>query len=438
MEILYEDNHIIAVNKEVSDIVQGDKTGDEPLADKVKAYIKEKYNKPGAVFLGVVHRIDRPTSGVVLFARTSKALARLNEMIAKRQIIKTYWAIVKNRPAVKSGTLEHYLLRDTTMNKSIAYDGEVPGSQKATLSYKVAAKSGIYYYLEIDLQTGRHHQIRAQLAKIGCPIKGDVKYGFDRANSDGGINLHARKIEFIHPVTKNPVAIVAPPPKGAFWDDFVAESKKIINDSGESKKIVIFDFDGVIADSFDITFAANKIIYPGITVDEFRNYFNGNINDSKQNLEKDEAEKEDERFFAVYEPLLMKSVRVFPGMKDVIIKLSKDYKLIIISSVLTNAVHEFLEKNGLDSYFRDILGNDVHNSKIEKIRMIFAKYAVEPKNCVMVTDTLGDMIEAHRAGIGSIGVTWGCHEKERLLKGKPARIVDKPEEISDVVANYFK
>jgi 23S rRNA pseudouridine1911/1915/1917 synthase len=223
MEILFEDNHIIAVNKQVSDIVQGDKTGDEPLSDKVKVYLKEKYNKPGAVFLGVVHRIDRPVSGVVLFARTSKALARLNEMIKDRQIRKTYWAIVKNQPPADSGTLEHWLARDTVKNKSLAYEREMPGSQKATLSYKVAAKGDGCFYLEIDLQTGRHHQIRSQLSKIDCPIIGDLKYGFDRANSDGGINLHARSIEFIHPVKKEPVAIVAPPPKTLLWDGFVSK-----------------------------------------------------------------------------------------------------------------------------------------------------------------------------------------------------------------------
>jgi len=225
MEVLYEDNHIIAVNKQVSDIVQGDKTGDETLGDQVKLYIAKKYNKPGAVFLGVVHRIDRPVSGVVLFARTSKALSRLNELIKERQIKKTYWAIVQNRPPADSGIIEHYLVRDTARNKTTSYDREIPGSQNAVLSYRVAAKSGEYYYLEIDLQTGRHHQIRAQLAKIGCPIKGDLKYGFPDANADAGISLHARKIEFIHPVAKEPVVIVAPPPNDPLWDDFVTKSE---------------------------------------------------------------------------------------------------------------------------------------------------------------------------------------------------------------------
>jgi 23S rRNA pseudouridine1911/1915/1917 synthase len=176
--------------------------------------------------LGVAHRIDRPASGVVLFARTSKALARLNEMIKERQIRKTYWAIVKNQPATDSAILHHYLVRNTTQNKSYAHDQEIPDSQLAILSYKILAKSGNYYYLEIDLQTGRHHQIRAQLAKIGCPIKGDLKYGYDSANPDAGINLHARKLEFIHPVSKKPIAIIAPPPKDPLWDDFVSKSNR--------------------------------------------------------------------------------------------------------------------------------------------------------------------------------------------------------------------
>jgi len=225
MEVLYEDNHIVAANKRVSEIVQGDKTGDEPLSDKVKTYLKEKYNKPGAVFLGVVHRIDRPVSGVVLFARTSKALARLNEMIKNHQIKKTYWAIVKNRPPANSGKLEHYLVRDAEQNKSFAHDREVPGSQLATLSYQVIGNGNGYWYLKIDLQTGRHHQIRSQLAKIGCPIVGDVKYGSDSANADGGIDLHARSLEFTHPVAKTPVNIIAPPPEDQVWGGFLFKSK---------------------------------------------------------------------------------------------------------------------------------------------------------------------------------------------------------------------
>ncbi len=220
MKILYEDNHIIAVNKRAGEIVQGDKTGDETLADRVKAYLKEKYRKPGNVFLGVVHRIDRPVSGAVLFARTSKALARLDEMIRERQIRKTYWAIVKARPATDFATLTHYLARNEAQNKSVAHNAQVLGAQEAMLSYKIIAESNGYFLLEIDLQTGRHHQIRVQLAKIGCPIVGDVKYGFERPDKDGGIHLHSRRIEFIHPVAKTPVTVMAPLPKDPLWADF--------------------------------------------------------------------------------------------------------------------------------------------------------------------------------------------------------------------------
>lgn len=222
MEILYEDNHIIAVNKRVSDIVQGDKTGDEPLSEKVKAYIKKKYNKPGDVFLGVTHRLDRPVSGVVLFARTSKALTRLNKMFLEKDIEKKYWAIVKEKPEKDSDTITHYVVRNPKKNKSFAYDNEVKDSKKASLSYKLIASSDNYHLLEVDLHTGRHHQIRCQLAKIGCPIKGDLKYGFARSNPDGGISLHARKISFIHPVKKEPVEIVAQTPNDALWDYFVS------------------------------------------------------------------------------------------------------------------------------------------------------------------------------------------------------------------------
>lgn len=222
MEILYEDNHIIAVNKRISDIVQGDKTGDEPLSEKVKQYIKNKYNKPGAVFLGVTHRLDRPVSGVLLFARTSKALSRLNEMFLKKDIQKSYWAIVKNKPLKESDTIEHYIVRDQKKNKSFAYDKEVKNSKLASLSYKLIASADNYYLLEVDLHTGRHHQIRCQLAKIGCPVKGDLKYGFPRSNPDGGISLHSRKINFIHPVKKERVEIIAPPPKDSLWDYFVS------------------------------------------------------------------------------------------------------------------------------------------------------------------------------------------------------------------------
>ena len=222
MEILFEDNHIIAVNKKSSDIVQGDKTGDEPLSEKVKTYIKKKYDKPGAVYLGVTHRLDRPVSGAIMFARTSKALTRLNEMFLKKEVKKTYWAIVKNKPKKDSDTLEHYIVRDQKKNKSFAYDKEVKNSKLASLSYKLIASADNYYLLEVDLHTGRHHQIRCQLAKIGCPVKGDLKYGFPRSNPDGGISLHSRKIEFIHPVKKENVEIIASPPKDSLWDYFLS------------------------------------------------------------------------------------------------------------------------------------------------------------------------------------------------------------------------
>jgi 23S rRNA pseudouridine1911/1915/1917 synthase len=223
MEILFEDNHIIAVNKKTSDIVQGDKTGDEPLSEKVKSYIKKKYEKPGAVYLGVTHRLDRPVSGAILFARTSKALTRLNEMFLKKEIQKTYWAIVKNMPQNESDTLNHYIVRDQKKNKSFAFDKEAKNSKLASLSYKLIATAENYYLLEVDLHTGRHHQIRCQLAKIGCPIKGDLKYGFPRSNPDGGISLHARKIKFFHPVKKEQVEIIAiPPPNDSLWKYFLS------------------------------------------------------------------------------------------------------------------------------------------------------------------------------------------------------------------------
>lgn len=222
MDILYEDNHIIAVNKKISDIVQGDKTGDEPLSEKVKSYIKKKYEKPGAVFLGVTHRLDRPVSGALLFARTSKALSRLNKMFSDNEIKKTYWAIVKEKPPKESDTIKHYIERNQKKNKSFAYDTETKNSKLASLSYKLIASADNYYLLEVDLHTGRHHQIRCQLAKIGCPIKGDLKYGFPRSNPDGGISLHARKIEFTHPVKKEKIYIIANPPKDSLWDYFVS------------------------------------------------------------------------------------------------------------------------------------------------------------------------------------------------------------------------
>jgi 23S rRNA pseudouridine1911/1915/1917 synthase len=219
-EILYEDNHIIAVNKKSSDLSQGDKTEDVSLDTEVKQYIKEKYKKPGDVFLGVVHRLDRPVSGVLLFARTSKALARLNEMFREKEVKKIYWAIVKDRPPSEEGRIKHFLKKNEKQNKSYAYDTEVKGSKEATLAYKLLARADKYYLLEIELHSGRHHQIRAQLAKVGCAIKGDLKYGFPRSNQNGSISLLSRKIEFIHPVTKENVTIVAPMPKGDIWTVF--------------------------------------------------------------------------------------------------------------------------------------------------------------------------------------------------------------------------
>ena len=217
LQILFEDNHIIAVNKRVGDIVQGDKTGDKPLSEIVKEYIKEKYNKPGEVFLGVVHRLDRPTTGIVIFARTTKALTRLNELFSNRETQKTYWAVVKNRPSKNEDNLIHYLKRNEKNNTSKAHLKEVPDSKKASLDYKIIKELDNYFVLEIHLHTGRHHQIRAQLAAIGSPIKGDLKYGFDRSNTDGGIHLHARKLVFIHPVTKENVELIAPTPSDAIW-----------------------------------------------------------------------------------------------------------------------------------------------------------------------------------------------------------------------------
>ena len=219
MTVLYEDNHIIAVNKSSSEIVQGDKTGDQPLSETIKLYLKEKYNKPGEVFLGVTHRLDRPVSGVVLFAKTSKALTRLNEMFRNQEVKKTYWAIVKERPEQPEGRLEHYLVRNEKQNKSVAYEKERSDAKKAALSYKLIAHSDTYYLLEVQLETGRHHQIRCQLAKMGCPIKGDLKYGFPRSNPNGGISLHARSVEFIHPVSKLPISLTAPVPvDDKLWD----------------------------------------------------------------------------------------------------------------------------------------------------------------------------------------------------------------------------
>jgi 23S rRNA pseudouridine1911/1915/1917 synthase len=220
--ILYEDNHLIIVNKLPSEIVQGDKTGDEPLSESLKKFLKEKYNKPGNVFVGVVHRLDRPVSGAVIFAKTSKALTRLNNMVKERSIKKTYWAIVKEPPPDESGTLKHFLVRNPKKNKSFAYKKTVDNSKEAVLDYKMIAASKDFFLLEVDLITGRHHQIRAQLSAIGCPIKGDLKYGFPRSNPDGSISLHARRIEFTHPVKKEPLIITTPPPHDVLWDYFVS------------------------------------------------------------------------------------------------------------------------------------------------------------------------------------------------------------------------
>ena len=221
MQVLYEDNHIIAVSKTCHEIVQGDKTGDTPLSDIVKAYIKEKYQKPGEVFLGVTHRLDRPTTGVVLFARTSKALTRLNTMFqSHEQIRKTYWAIVEKNDRLSGSEtirLEHYLWRNEKQNKSFVVKPGTKDAKRAVLSYRAIAQSDRYTLLEINLETGRHHQIRCQLSAIGLPIKGDLKYGAKRSNPDGGISLHARKIEFVHPVSKQEISIMAPVPDDTLW-----------------------------------------------------------------------------------------------------------------------------------------------------------------------------------------------------------------------------
>ena len=220
MTVVYEDNHIVVVNKTSSEIVQGDKTGDTPLSEMVKQYLKEKYNKPGNVFIGVTHRLDRPVSGLVVFAKTSKALPRLNEMFRNGEVKKTYWAIVKECPKETEGELVHYLVRNEKQNKSYAYDKEVKNSKKAVLHYKLIGHSQNYYLLEVDLKTGMHHQIRCQLAKMGCPIKGDLKYGSPRSNPDGSICLHARTVQFVHPVSKEMIRLTAPVPEGNLWNGF--------------------------------------------------------------------------------------------------------------------------------------------------------------------------------------------------------------------------
>lgn len=219
MEVVYEDNHIIIVNKRSGEIVQGDKTGDKPLSDIVKEYIKEKYQKPGNVFLGVVHRLDRPVSGLVVFAKTSKALSRLNDMFRSGDVHKTYWAIVKKHDIAPEGTLTDWLTRNERQNKSYAHAHEVAGAKKAVLKYSVRAVADNYMLLEVTLLTGRHHQIRCQLAHMGCPIKGDLKYGAPRSNPDGSISLHSRRVEFIHPVSKEPICVEAAVPNDRLWQD---------------------------------------------------------------------------------------------------------------------------------------------------------------------------------------------------------------------------
>jgi 23S rRNA pseudouridine1911/1915/1917 synthase len=218
LQVLFEDNHLIIVNKRVGDIVQGDKTGDTPLSDVVKSYLKEKYNKPGEVFLGVVHRLDRPTTGIVVFAKTSKALTRINDLFKNRETQKSYWAIVKNKPKNNSDTLVHYLKKNPKTNTSKAYLKEISESKKASLDYKIIKELNNFFVLEINLHTGRHHQIRAQLAAIDAPIRGDLKYGFDRSNPDGGISLHARQLSFIHPVKKEVILVTAPLPDELIWN----------------------------------------------------------------------------------------------------------------------------------------------------------------------------------------------------------------------------
>ena len=227
MQVVYEDNHIIIVSKQSGEIVQGDKTGDTPLSDIVKQYIKEKYQKPGEVFLGVVHRLDRPVAGLVVFARTSKALSRLNKMFAEGEVHKTYWAIVKNLPEGQGegNLLTHYLVRNEKQNKSYAYDREVPHSKKAQLRYRIIGKGDHYDLLEIELLTDRHHQIRCQLAKIGCPIRGDLKYGAPRSNPDGSISLLSRRVEFIHPVSKQRIVVEAPVPADNLWQALASNSR---------------------------------------------------------------------------------------------------------------------------------------------------------------------------------------------------------------------
>jgi 23S rRNA pseudouridine1911/1915/1917 synthase len=220
LDIVYEDNHLIAINKPSGVLVQGDKTGDLPLAEHVKAYIKKKYNKPGDVYLGIPHRIDRPTSGLIIFTKTSKALTRMNALFKNREIQKVYWAVVKNKPDMETGVLKNYLLKNQQKNKSFVTKDEKRGLE-SILTFRISAKSDLYYLLEVKPKTGRHHQIRVQLSHMGCPIKGDVKYGFDRANKDKSIHLHARSVHFLHPIKKEKVELVARVPHEPLWQFFV-------------------------------------------------------------------------------------------------------------------------------------------------------------------------------------------------------------------------
>jgi len=224
MEILYEDNHLIIINKSGSDLIHGDRTGDISLDQVVKDYIKKKYNKPGDVYLGIPHRLDRPVTGAVIFARTSKALERLNKMFQEHEIDKTYWAIVKNRPEVEEAELVNYLRRNPEKNKSFISQSTRKGAKEARLKYKLVGSTNNYYFLEVDLLTGRHHQIRCQLSHIGCAIKGDMKYGFPRSNKSGGISLHARSVSFSHPVRKEPVVVTAAPPEDPLWNEFLIQT----------------------------------------------------------------------------------------------------------------------------------------------------------------------------------------------------------------------
>lgn len=226
IEVLFEDNHLIVINKRASEIVQGDKTGDEPLVEKVREYIRKKYNKPGNVFCGLVHRLDRPTSGVLVFARTSKALERMNKLFAENHPAKLYWAVVEKAPEQAAGSLKHYLVRNEKQNKSYASDTPKNGSKEARLHYRILLKSDRYTLVEIVLETGRHHQIRAQLAAIGCVIKGDLKYGAKRSNTDGSIHLHARSLQFQHPTREETVSVTAPVPQDTLWQWFEKEWEK--------------------------------------------------------------------------------------------------------------------------------------------------------------------------------------------------------------------